>query len=70
MGVHRCIGANIAQVTWSTVLTTVLRRMPDFQVNVDRCVRFPTVPVNDGWVSTPVTFTPGPRLGVELPVGG
>jgi cytochrome P450 len=70
IGIHRCIGANIAQVTWSTVLTTVLRRMPDFQVDVERCVRFPTVPVNDGWVSTPATFTPGPRLGAELPVGG
>jgi cytochrome P450 len=69
IGMHRCIGANIAQVTWTTVLTTVLRRMPDFVIDLDRCVRFPTVPVNDGWVSTPATFTPGRRVGAELPSG-
>ncbi len=71
IGTHRCIGANIAQVTWTTVLRTVLRRMPDIMIDLDRSVRYPSVPVINGWISTPATFTPGPSLGTELStVGG
>ncbi len=67
IGIHRCIGANIAQVTWTTVLRSVLKRMPDFQIDVAASTRFPSVPVINGWIGTPATFTPGRRLGVDLP---
>jgi cytochrome P450 len=67
IGIHRCIGANIAQVTWRTVVRSVLTRMPDVMIDVAGSVRFPAVPVINGWISTPATFTPGKRVGAELP---
>jgi cytochrome P450 len=67
IGSHRCIGANVAQVTWSTIVLTVLRRMPDLMIDIARSTRYPAVPVINGWIATPATFTPGPRVGAELP---
>jgi cytochrome P450 len=66
IGIHRCIGANIAQVSWTTVVRSVLTRMPDVMIDVAASTRYPAVPVINGWISTPATFTPGERLGAEL----
>jgi len=41
--------------------------MPDVMIDVAGSVRFPAVPVINGWISTPATFTPGKRVGAELP---
>lgn len=67
IGIHRCIGANIAQVSWTTVVRSVLTRMPDVMIDVAASTRYPAVPVINGWISTPATYTPGKRIGAELP---
>jgi cytochrome P450 len=66
-GIHRCIGANIAKVTWKVTVERVLERMGDFVLDLDACVPFPTIGAGNGWLKTPATFTPGTRLGVQLP---
>jgi cytochrome P450 len=67
VGIHRCLGANLAKVTWQTVITSVLTRLADFKVDREACERFTTIGVINGWISTPATFTPGERSGARLP---
>lgn len=69
-GIHRCIGANFAQLEFEVILDTVLRRMPDFQVDVERAEIYENVGVVAGWKSVPATFTPGVRVGVDPGVPG
>jgi cytochrome P450 len=66
LGLHRCIGANVAEVVWTTAIVRILERMPDFRVHLDRAARYPDVGASDGWISVPTTFTPGRSLGVTL----
>lgn len=66
VGVHRCIGANLAKVIWTTAMRRILDRLPDFQIDVQRSVPFPDVGQAIGWISTPATFTPGARVGATL----
>jgi cytochrome P450 len=65
-GIHRCIGANFARLVWETVLTTVLTRLPDYHIDLERSERFGEIGYNNGWAHTPATFTPGPKLGATL----
>lgn len=67
IGLHRCLGANIAKVTWLTTVRRILDRMPDYVLDLDACVPFPTVGTSPGWLKTPATFTQGPRVGASLP---
>jgi cytochrome P450 len=66
LGIHRCIGSNMARMTFKRMLTTVLDRMPDFKVDPDGAVYYQTVGVINGMQHLPATFTPGPRLGPGL----
>ncbi|RBY84417.1 cytochrome P450 [Blastococcus sp. TF02A-26] len=66
LGVHRCIGSNVARATFKTMLKAVLDRMPDFVCDPDGAVHYDTVGVINGLKHLPATFTPGPRLGAGL----
>jgi cytochrome P450 len=68
IGIHRCLGANVAKVTWLTVMRQILTRMPDYVLDLEACVPFPTIGTSPGWLKTPATFTPGPLVGAALPV--
>jgi cytochrome P450 len=61
IGIHRCVGSNAARAMVRTMLTHLLRRMPDYEVDESRCVRYGPSSAVDGWISVPVTFTPGSR---------
>ena len=63
VGSHRCIGMNFARAEFQTMLSEVLRRMPDYQIDLDRVRRYPNIGQVNGVISAPATFTPGPRLG-------
>jgi len=65
-GLHRCLGAHYAQLEFETIITTVLRRMPDFRIHAERAYKYDNIGLVDGWVSLPATFTPGPRLGARV----
>ncbi len=69
-GTHRCLGQFYARLEFETILNTVLRRMPDFQVDLDAVKSFENVGVVTGFTSVPATFTPGAKLGVDPKVPG
>jgi cytochrome P450 len=70
LGIHRCVGSNVARQLFRVVLSAVLERLPDYTVDEARAIEMPTQGVSTGWAKLPVTFTPGPRLGVPPPFPG
>jgi cytochrome P450 len=66
LGIHRCIGSNVARTVFKSMLTAVLDRMPDFHCDPDGAVHYQTIGVIQGMQHLPATFTPGPRLGPGL----
>jgi cytochrome P450 len=66
LGIHRCIGSNVARATFKTMLKAVLDRMPDFVCDPAGAVHYDTTGVINGMKHLPATFTPGPRLGAGL----
>ncbi|RDH78095.1 cytochrome P450 [Mycolicibacterium moriokaense] len=66
LGVHRCIGSNLARLVFKSMLTGVLDRMPDFQCDSANAVHYRTIGVIQGMQHLPATFTPGRRLGLGL----
>ncbi|MET8651603.1 MULTISPECIES: cytochrome P450 [Nocardia] len=66
LGIHRCIGSNVARTVFKSMLTAVLDRMPDFRCDPDGAVHYDTIGVIQGMRKLPATFTPGKRLGPGL----
>jgi cytochrome P450 len=66
LGLHRCIGSNVARMVFKRMLAAVLDRMPDFQCDPDGAVHYETIGVIQGMQHLPATFTPGPRIGDGL----
>jgi cytochrome P450 len=66
-GIHRCLGSNLARLVFRTVLTQFLTRMPDFTVDQDAARPYEIRSSSNGWVSLPITFTPGPRRPSDYP---
>ena len=66
LGIHRCIGSNMARMTFKRMLTAVLDRMPGYACDPAGAVHYPTIGVIQGMQHLPATFTPGPRLGRSL----
>ncbi|HLG68121.1 MAG TPA: cytochrome P450 [Acidimicrobiales bacterium] len=66
LGLHRCIGSNVARAVFKSMLTAVLARMPDYRCDAAGAVHYDTVGVINGMKHLPATFTPGRRQGVGL----
>ncbi|MBX7434114.1 cytochrome P450 [Mycobacterium sp. Y57] len=66
LGVHRCIGSNVARTVFKSMLTAVLDRMPDFECDPAGAVHYETIGVIQGMQHLPARFTPGLRLGPGL----
>jgi cytochrome P450 len=66
VGIHRCIGSNIARAQFLAVLDAVLLRMPDYNVLDDEVRRYPSIGMVHGVMSAPATFTPGLRTGQSI----
>ncbi|MFB4298609.1 cytochrome P450 [Actinomadura sp. NTSP31] len=66
LGIHRCIGSNVARAVFKSMLTAVLDRMPDFVCDPGGAVHYDTTGVINGMKHLPATFTPGERLGPGL----
>jgi cytochrome P450 len=66
LGVHRCIGSNVARSVFKSMLTAVLDRMPDYRCDPEGAVHYETIGVIQGMRKLPATFTPGPRIGAGL----
>lgn len=66
IGVHRCVGSNVARTVFKAMLTAVLDRMPDYRCDPEGTVHYDTIGVIQGMRHLPATFTPGRRLGHGL----
>ena len=66
LGVHRCIGSNVARTVFKSMLTAVLDRMPDYQCDPEGTVHYETIGVIQGMRKLPATFTPGRKVGAGL----
>ncbi|MEO3787350.1 cytochrome P450 [Actinocorallia sp. B10E7] len=66
LGIHRCIGSNVARTVFKRMIVQVLDRMPDYVCDPEGTVHYDTVSVINGMRCLPATFTPGPRLGPGL----
>ena len=66
LGLHRCIGSNVARSVFKTMLSAVLQRMPDYRCDPAGAVHYDTIGTINGMKHLPATFTPGSRLGAGL----
>ncbi|MCL2585176.1 MAG: cytochrome P450 [Streptosporangiales bacterium] len=66
IGIHRCIGSNVARTVFKRMLLAVLDRIPDYQCDPSGAVHYETIGVIQGMQHLPATFTPGKRLGAGL----
>ena len=63
VGPHRCIGMHMARTMFQVLLTEVLTRIPDYEIDPDGVQLYAGNPELNGAIHLPATFTPGPRLG-------
>ena len=66
LGIHRCIGSNVARAGFKTMVKAVLDRMPDYVCDPEGTVHYETTQVINGMRFLPATFSPGKRLGPGL----
>jgi cytochrome P450 len=66
LGVHRCIGSNLARLTFKVMTEEVLRRIPDFVIDAEGVVRYEDVGTINGFQHMPATFTPQAGQGQTL----
>ena len=66
LGIHRCIGSNVARMVFKRMVTAVLDRMPDYQCDPAGAEHYQTIGIIQGMKHLPATFTPGPRIGDGL----
>lgn len=66
LGVHRCIGSNVARLAFKTLLRQVLDRMPAFECDASGTVYYESVGVINGVKHLPARFDPAPRQGADL----
>ncbi|HEY5875107.1 MAG TPA: cytochrome P450 [Ilumatobacteraceae bacterium] len=62
LGAHRCLGSTLARRQIQVALRTILRRIPDYEIDHDRLVRAETIGVTHGTFAMPIRFTPGRRV--------
>ncbi len=65
-GMHRCLGSFLARMMWQEMISEVLRRLPDYELNEDGLVPYPSIGGVNGWINIPARFTPGPKVGAEI----
>jgi len=66
IGVHRCVGSNVARTVFKSMLTAVLDRMPDYVCDAEGTEHYETIGVIQGMKHLPATFTPSKPLGPGL----
>jgi cytochrome P450 len=66
LGIHRCIGSNVARTVFKRMLLAVLDRMPDYVCDPAGAEHYETIGIIQGMKHLPATFTPGPRVGDGL----
>jgi cytochrome P450 len=65
LGVHRCLGSNLARVMFKTMIIELLTRAPDLAVRTSGVVRYDDASPVYAVRHLPITFTPGQRKSAE-----
>ncbi len=52
---------------FDVMMNAVLDRIPDYVVNEDEAMLYPSISPINGWVNIPASFTPGPKSGIAEP---
>ena len=66
LGIHRCIGSNVARMVFKRMLVAVLDRTPDYVCDPAGAEHYQTIGVIQGMKHLPATFAPGERIGDGL----
>ena len=66
LGVHRCIGSNLARMSFKTMLGEILARIPDYEIREEGIVRYEDIGTINGYQHVPASFPPGRREGASL----
>jgi cytochrome P450 len=66
LGIHRCIGSNMARMVFKSMLAAVLDRLPDYVCDPEGTEHYRTIGVIQGMKNLPASFTPGVRVGAGL----
>ena len=62
LGIHRCLGASLAKMEFYCIVSAVLRRMGDYQIDRAASKRYTSIGIVNGWATLRASFTPGERL--------
>jgi cytochrome P450 len=65
-GMHRCVGSFLARLMFEEMINAVLDRIPDYRIDDENCLAYPSIAIVNGWISIPARFTPGPRVGARI----
>jgi cytochrome P450 len=66
LGVHRCIGSNLARMSFKTMLAEVLGRIRDYDVDEEGIVRYENIGIINGYQHLPASFPKGTPEGPPL----
>jgi len=61
LGPHRCAGSHLARFQFQEMLTQILERMPDYELDDTAIAPYPDRGLTQGWTCLPARFTPGTR---------
>jgi cytochrome P450 len=67
IGAHRCIGMHMARALFQIMMREILRRIPDYRIDLEATRFYQANPELTGVVTMPATFTPGPAVGRSAP---
>ena len=70
LGVHRCLGSNLARVMFKIMISEMLTRAPDLAVRSSEVVRYGDASAVYAVRHLPITFTPGRRKTAENSLPG
>jgi cytochrome P450 len=59
-GAHRCLGTPLARLEVKMIIAEVLRRLPDYRVDMEKLQRYPSAGLINGFIRARASFTPGP----------
>jgi cytochrome P450 len=65
-GMHRCLGSFLARMMFQEMVSGVLTRMPDYEVEADASQPYPSIAGVNGWITIPARFTPGKKVGAVI----
>jgi cytochrome P450 len=63
LGIHRCMGSNVARLEFRILIDKILRRMPDFRIHEPGLKPAPVTGLVFGYERAPFSFTPGKKVG-------